>query len=76
MHYNISKKLIKFSSQINEYYASKDIEAIIGTNPEMFDLIQASLETTKNPKKTLRLYQAGKLKQETFEEGNGYGTKK
>ena len=76
LHYNISKKLIKFSCQINEYYASKDIETIIGINPETFDVIQASLETTKNPKKTLRLYKTGKLKQETFEEGNGYGTKK
>ena len=76
LHYNISKKLIKFSCQINEHYAAKDIEKIIGTNPDVFALIKENLEDTKNPKKTLRLYMMGKLKQNSFEEGNGYGTKK
>ena len=42
--------------------------------PELYEVFKTSLETTKNPKKTLRLYRTGKLTQETFEEETGYGT--
>lgn len=76
LHYKTSKKLIRFASQLNERYATKDIEAIMKNQPELYEVFKTSLETTKNPKKTLRLYRTGKLTQETFEEETGYGTKK
>lgn len=76
LHYNSSKSLIKFANQLNEYYASKDIEQVCMSHPELYETISKSLDETKNPKYTIRLYRKGELKTETIEEENGYGTKR
>lgn len=76
LHYNSSKLLIKFANQLNEHYAAKDIEQLCATHPELFDEISKTLEETKNPKYTIRLYRKGEIKKEVVEEVNTHGTKK
>lgn len=76
LHYNSSKLLVKFANQLNEHYAAKDIEEVCAIHPELFGAISQTLEETKNPKYTIRLYQKGEIKIETIEEVNTHGTKK
>lgn len=75
LHHETSKKLIKIGTQINEYYATIDLEKVCEVQPEVASTIISHLKQNKNPKLTIRCYRHVEFNKVSKTEEN-YGKRK
>lgn len=54
LHHSISKKLIKIGSQINEYYATVDLDKVCKKEPKLKPVVEEHILKYKSPKLTIR----------------------
>lgn len=73
LYFDVSKKLIKPSMQINEYYAYVDMMNLVNNKPELYSEITSSLEENNNPKKVIKDYREIPIINEGNNEVLSYG---